>query len=476
MHRLLATLTLVSIWSSLNCEEPVTSASVAQTLHAAATEPKSPPPTETVVPFEPQREGDPTSGYETLVNGSYMTCGVPWSLYRQAFGATHASLPGRTGLNKQLPFELSATKNEDGVNVVSPNCLGCHASYIDGEFVMGLGNVNVDMTEDLRWMALAAGLLIPPGKERDAWSLWQDRVSATGAYTITDTIGVHSADTLAAALAAHRDPKTLAWSDDPLHALPPKPPIPTDVPPWWHLKKKAALFYTGVGRGDHARIMMSSSLYCTDTVTEARRIDASFVDVRAYLLTLTAPKYPLAIDKRLAREGRDVFEGHCADCHGTYGPKGRYPNKVISVEEVGTDPLLSRGSQREVMPLIDWFNDSFYGELSRLEPTPGYVAPPLDGVWASAPYFHNGSVPTLDGVLDSSQRPTYWTRRFDSSGYDASLPGWRYTEMSRGKSGRDGDARIYDTTRPGYSNAGHTYGDELSLEERQALLEYLKTL
>jgi len=38
-----------------------------------------------------------------------------------------------------------------------------------------------------------------------------------------------------------------------------------------------------------------------------------------------------------------------------------------------------------------WFGKS--GEQGYEYPT-GYVAPPLDGVWASAPYFHNGSVPT----------------------------------------------------------------------------------
>jgi hypothetical protein len=37
-------------------------------------------------------------------------------------------------------------------------------------------------------------------------------------------------------------------------------------------------------------------------------------------------------------------------------------------------------------------------------------------------------------------------------------------------------ANLYDTTRPGYSNAGHTFGDALTADERRAVLEYLKTL
>jgi hypothetical protein len=41
---------------------------------------------------------------------------------------------------------------------------------------------------------------------------------------------------------------------------------------------------------------------------------------------------------------------------------------------------------------------------------PGYIAPPLVGIWASAPYFHNGSVPTLWQVLDPDSRADIWTR------------------------------------------------------------------
>jgi hypothetical protein len=39
---------------------------------------------------------------------------------------------------------------------------------------------------------------------------------------------------------------------------------------------------------------------------------------------------------------------------------------------------------------IEWFNGSFYGELARAVPAREYIAPPLDGVWATAPYLHNG--------------------------------------------------------------------------------------
>jgi hypothetical protein len=126
-----------------------------------------------------------------------------------------------------------------------------------------------------------------------------------------------------------------------------------------------------------------------------------------------------------------------------------------------------------------WFNGSYYGEVAESAPAMGYIAPPLDGVWATAPYLHNGSVPTLELLLDSPRRPAYWTRSFDSKDYDPVTLGWRFRALPQGKAGvgqREERKRIYDTTLPGYSNAGHTFGDALTADERRAVLEYLKTL
>lgn len=80
-------------------------------------------------------------------------------------------------------------------------------------------------------------------------------------------------------------------------------------------------------------------------------------------------------------------------------------------------------------------------------------------------------MPTIAALLDSSKRPTYWTRSFDSNDYDPQALGWKFTAASSKT-----DATVYDTTKTGYSNAGHTFGDALAGDERAALLEYLKTL
>ena len=140
------------------------------------------------------------------------------------------------------------------------------------------------------------------------------------------------------------------------------------------------------------------------------------------------------------------------------------------MEEVKTDPYYARNFSTK-MHLANWYNESWYGQSepkSYVKPMDGYIAPPLDGVWATAPFFHNASVPTVEAVLNSKKRPTYW-RRGDELDYEKM--GWQYQQMTKG-----GNKKTYDTTLPGYSNEGHTYGDDFTEEERFAVIEYLKTL
>ena len=64
------------------------------------------------------------------------------------------------------------------------------------------------------------------------------------------------------------------------------------------------------------------------------------------------------------------------------------------------------------------------------DPVPGYTAPPLDGIWATGPFLHNGSVPNLALVLDSTRRPTYWRRvDFDSTNFE--IAGMRVAPPTR---------------------------------------------
>jgi mono/diheme cytochrome c family protein len=222
--------------------------------------------------------------------------------------------------------------------------------------------------------------------------------------------------------------------------------------------------------------MMSASALCTDDVASARAIDEDFPDVRAYLLSLEAPPYPYAVDAALADDGRAVFEATCSGCHGTYGARETYPNLLVPLDAVGTDPVLAEATRDAASPQVEWFNGSFYGEIARIEPTDGYLAPPLDGIWATGPYLHNASVPTLAAVLDPALRPDRWVR---VEGYDPDDVGVAFELADRAKDEEPDPAlraRIYDTARPGYGNGGHPFGAPLAPDERAAVLEYLKTL
>ena len=97
-----------------------------------------------------------------------------------------------------------------------------------------------------------------------------------------------------------------------------------------------------------------------------------------------------------------------------------------------------------------------------------YSARPLAGIWATAPYLHNGSVLTLyDLLLPGAKRPTTFyvgTREFDAVhvGY-----------VNQQNSQRPFQ---FDTTKPGNSNLGHEYGMNLSEDQKLDLIEFLKSL
>lgn len=427
----------------------------------------------TVIEPEPQRPGDAARGWALLTGSDYVGCGAPRALWERFAGVTPAwlRLPGRSGAGAELPYAMNAVTTADGRARVTPSCLACHASFLRGQLVIGLGDPRADFTGDPGALALA-GLLITDDVDRADWDRLYGRFALIAPAIRTTTVGANPADHIAAALFAHRDPATLAWSDEPRLPLP-GPPVPVDVPAWWLLKKKAAMFHTGAGRGDQARIMMTASVLCVDDVATARAIDAGFPDVRAYVTSLTPPPFPAPIDAPAAARGRAVFTARCARCHGSYGADGAYQTRVISVAEVGTDPAVAERTGQFAAPYVAWFNASFYGERARLAPGDGYVAPPLDGVWATAPYLHNGSVPTLAALLDSRLRqPRFGIGRGDDD-YDLGLVGWRSFDPDQPGVA---PAWIWDTARPGHGNQGHTFGDALTPPDRAALLEYLKSL
>jgi mono/diheme cytochrome c family protein len=239
-------------------------------------------------------------------------------------------------------------------------------------------------------------------------------------------------------------------------------------------------------------------------------IDFNRIDlIQEAIKRLRTPKWPESVlgrlDPDLVARGAPVFSQHCASCHV---PGAATPNALghrfreRKAFAVGTDPVdyaqfasdavvradaLTRLSnnmlQLRQAQLSKRLNDDTLvanqvNADSRGLPnrfalgsdyaSPGstaaaYWAPPMQGIFASSPYLHNGSVPTLKALLTPpEQRPT--TFHTGSNAYDPVRVGLT-----------DEGPFLYDTSEEGKGNQGHAYGTSLSDEQKRALLEYLKS-
>lgn len=466
------------------------------------------------LPAEPQSSGDPVRGRELLLEGAFMTCGIPYKLWENpalrdliagGFGgsADFPRIPERGGNNADLPYFLNAFEAPNGAEVVNANCLLCHGGQFDGELVIGLGNANADFTEGAggggTGIPLDDAVLDSLGLD-EAEKAELRKTFARGAVLapLTDmhAVGMNPAEMFAVILMVHHDLETLAWSDEEVVPLViydedgepmdnATTRITSDPPPWWRAHKKNALFYNGMARGDHRGTMALATSVCVDDVERARQVDEWFTDIQAFVSSVRPPGYPRPIDEQLAATGHELFVQNCAGCHGTYGDvddEEWYPNLLIPLDVIGTDPVIANAGVVHAPQLVDWYNASFYGTITRMEPDdpfPGYMPPPLDGIWATAPYLHNGSVPTIELLLNSGARPTYWRRvDLDSRNFDEEAVGWPWLEVpySWEDAPQSEKPYVYDTTQFSQSNAGHIFGDHLTDAERRAVLEYLKTL
>jgi len=202
-----------------------------------------------------------------------------------------------------------------------------------------------------------------------------------------------------------------------------------DPAPWWLLKYKQRTYADGSGRVGGYRTMMATLLAYGDA--DLVTLDAAFEDVAAYLNCLPDPAATPAGEPVQVAGGEALYAVHCSSCHGG----GSYPDLVVDVSEVGTDPVrTTRFGAAEAAHV----NGLSLQAEHAMTPTAGYLAPPLVGVSHSAPYLHNGAAPTLEALLDPSLRPA-----------------------------RAGE---------GLLTAGHDYAADLSPQERAQLLIYLNTL
>lgn len=353
-------------------------------------------------------------------------------------------------------------------------------------------------------------------------------------------------------------------------------------PPWWNMAWRPQKFHGAVLPTDSSRIDMAA-YFDLNAAMQGSEAPLEWVDQHAgpfqvWAETLPSPQYPGEINTALAEQGAVLFHskdlwadeeqtvarpeqgnGSCASCHGAYSP--RYVNDPgyldspelagiaaynVPMSIVGTDPTYAEAMQslkEDDGTMNDAIASNIFvycgvGEMGETQ-TPKLLAPPLWGIWAAAPYFHNGSVPNIWAVLDpSSERPDIWRRvstpaRADQEGqvvmgydtdleraYDHAKLGWKYEELSCGEVGtlpfidcapaesapyteqllnelyrniaitwnlprldmlgmtnpQIEMRKIYNTNEYSQGNQGHAFTSVLTDAERRAIIEYLKTL
>jgi hypothetical protein len=241
--------------------------------------------------------------------------------------------------------------------------------------------------------------------------------------------------------------------------LPPGP-SKADVPAVWQIDPTGYANWDGTVRG-FARALTSSMA----VVGDPTKIDLSAnAKIQDFLGKLPAEPYPFPIDEAASRRGQATFQTNCAGCHAL--PSGRKRNELVF--DVGTDPLraqaigtLSAGLLTKVVLSIcsqSQAECAFGTEGPIIDPSThrGYVAGPLIGVWAVAPYLHNGSVPTLRQLLVPSLRTTTAFLR-GSTSYNQTDGGWEWEPSKEAELRARGDTAIahHDLREAGFSPVGH---------------------
>ena len=242
-----------------------------------------------------------------------------------------------------------------------------------------------------------------------------------------------------------------------------------------------------------------------------------------FIDNLPPPPYPFAsVDLAKAKEGKAIFKEKCASCHAprnqtiySAASLGVDANRTMvntSVSRYGLAALVIEacsiyGLNHQGQPGADWCVpkgdwqarlDEYLRDTPKrvAEGTNGYKADALHGIWAQAPYLHNGSVPTLAQVVCPSIRPTRFLR--GNAHYDEAMVGFEWAERPKARYGPNDTMLIkeYDTTVAGKANGGHSFGAEMcpdisgldpvadrrTIETRVlgspvgALIAYLKTL
>ena len=247
---------------------------------------------------------------------------------------------------------------------------------------------------------------------------------------------------------------------------------PTDMPSVWNLKKYVwdqghRMNYAGDSH-DPTSVIMDSALGLLGAPPKDKEDFVGQVKwLKDYLSELPPPKYPFPVNAAKAAAGKPLFDAHCAACHAS-----ARTGTPLPLAEVGTDrgrlDSWNKGAAIKANQVVKEMGLERKGLVE--EDLTGYVAAFLDGIWLKAPYLHNGSVPTLRDLLEpAAKRPKVFWRGYDV--YDQARVGF----VTDGPEARRIGTRL-DTASKGGGNQGHEFGTGLSAADKEALVEFLKTL
>jgi mono/diheme cytochrome c family protein len=302
----------------------------------------------------------------------------------------------------------------------------------------------------------------------------------------------------------------------------PKHNTTNDVPAVWMQQNHALFQWDGNLKGVMIRNLSAASA----VVGNPAKLNLfGNVLARNFIEELPPPPYPFDVDMAGVSRGKALFTANCEGCHH---PRNE---RAYGVDVIGTDtgrsgyatahgveigiPFLKLMCPRnapklvfdpKVFPTFTKRSDTdpcnFRFDFERRTDVPigendlltdrsdpkkqGYLAGPLDGVWATAPYLHNGSVPTLTHLLRPAMRKDAEQFVRGSLSYDKTYVGWRWNKDEFDElKGLDSMAVIYDTAVDGQSNKGHDrdvegyrldWSDGKYDQDVKDLIAYLKTM
>ncbi len=426
---------------------------------------------------------------------------------------------------KKFPLGATFMENEEGIGMTF-GCAACHSGDLFGVKVLGLTNrfprANHFFDHGRRLSPyvnsfLFKNMLQTTEGERIMMVKAKKSLNYVGTK-IPVALGLDTSLAQVALSLSKREADAFASKTKTSFRFPRKNKLETmisDSKPavWWNLKYKNRWLSDGSivsGNPVHTNFLWNEIGRGTDLVklekwlvTNSKTVE----ELTAAVFATKPPRYEAffgteAIDIEKAKRGEKHYVHSCQRCHGSYekgwsgidsdqlSKKDLLQNTRVKyhlqtpVKDVGTDPGRYLGMKEFSEDLNRLQISKALGAV--VEPQKGYVPPPLDGIWARWPYFHNNSIPNLCALLTPGpKRPkTYWAGKAlrKERDFDQDCVGYPMGEKTPAEWKKERDY-FYDSTKEGLSNMGHDErifmkeGREIySSEEKFELIEFLKTL